>query len=121
MGSYSIIDYMAGLTGYSLDRQVLQRIAVDRHIHAELCPTDLTQRQKDLLLADILFVIYMSPNSLPSRSHQHGQFSMSVGQQTLGNRQDAFDMMRRLYAKWGDDKLDLVPDTSAIEWVEEHD
>lgn len=118
MGSLTLIEYMSGLTGFILDESVLRRIAFDRHIHDDARPCDLSQRDRDLLLADILFTVLCSPSGLPSRSHQHGQFSESIGKQTLENRQMLYDTMRRLYEKWNDDRLTLA-DGGMIAWVDE--
>ena len=75
MKSLGIIQYMSGLTGFILEEDVLLRIAHDRHFHEGVMACDLSQRDRDLLLADILFTVLCSPSGLPSRSHQHGQFS----------------------------------------------
>lgn len=106
---------MSGLTAFVLDDAVLKRIALDRNV-ADVVPEELTQKDKDLLLADILFEIYMGPNNIPSFQHQHGQFSTSIGQQTFGSKDGIYNMMMRLYRKWGDEKADLIPESS-LKWT----
>lgn len=120
MESLGIIDYMSGLTGFVLEEDILLRIAHDRHIPENALACDLSQRDKDLLLADILFAVLCSPSGLPSRSHQHGQFSETVGRQTIENRQMLYDMMRRLYEKWNDEKLWLLG-SGALVWINENE
>ena len=118
MKSLGIIQYMSGLTGFILEEDVLLRIAHDRHFHEGVMACDLSQRDRDLLLADILFTVLCSPSGLPSRSHQHGQFSETVGKQTVENRQMLYQMMRRLYEKWNDDQLSLLGSGSLV-WINE--
>ena len=56
MEALSIIDYIDGLTAFVLDKAVLKRIAFDRGV-LDIDPKDLTEKQKELLHADVLFVI----------------------------------------------------------------
>lgn len=108
---FTIIDYMSGLTGFVLDDSVYRRIAVDRGVLGVDLPERMTEKQRDLILADILFTVWMAPNDLASFQHQHGQFSMSIGKQTV-NKDDVYNMMVRLYRKWDDPKLGLIPDSN---------
>ena len=117
MKAPDIIEYISGLTSYVLDESVIKRIAFDRDV-LDKSPERLDQRQKDLLLADVLHAVWLSPESSSSFSHQHGQFSTSVGAQKVGDRQALYDMMVRLYRKWGeDDKVDSMPQ-SCLKWME---
>lgn len=118
MSNLSIINYMAGLTGFILEEDVLLRIAHDRHISEDTQPCDLSQRDKDLLLADILFTVLCSPSELPSRSRQHGQFSETIGKQAIGNRQMLYDTMLRLYGKWNDGRLAFLSG-GGLRWIDE--
>lgn len=120
MSNLGIINYMAGLTGFILEEDVLLRIAHDRHIPDEAEPCDLSQRDKDLLLADILFTVLCSPSELPSRSRQHGQFSETIGKQAVGNRQMLYDMMLRLYGKWNDERLNFLSG-GGLRWISENE
>ncbi len=116
MEALSIIDYIDGLTAFVLDKAVLKRIAFDRGVLG-IDPTDLTEKQKELLHADVLFVIWSGPNNTPSLSHQHGQFSTTRGSQTYGDKEDIYDTMVKIYRKYGDAKLDLIPESS-LSWME---
>lgn len=111
----SIIDYIDGLTAFVLDKAVLKRIALDRGV-LETDPKELTEKQKDLLHADILYVVWSGPANTPSLSHQHGQFSTTRGSQTYGDKEAIYDTMITLYRKYGDAKLDLIPESS-LSWM----
>lgn len=118
MAEFNIIDYMSGLTGYVLDESILNRIALERGV-AEVDSFDaLTQRDKDLLTADILLTVLMAGSDLPSFQHQHGQFSTSTGKQTIKDKDHICNMLRWYYGKWDDEKLDLIP-VSSLHWINE--
>ena len=116
---FDIIRYMSGLTGFVFDKDVLWRIAEERGVADAQDISDISQETRDLLLADLLFVIYMSPNSTASSSHKHGSFERTIGSQTLTDKDSIYNMMVALYKKWGDDKLDIVPNASGnLTWME---
>lgn len=121
MAKIDIIEYMSGMTGYSLDEAVFKRIAIDRDLgDGCFCYTEqISQRTKDLVLADILFTVWISGKNIASFQHQHGQFSTSTGAQYL-DKDNIYDTMVALYRKWDDDKLDLIQTTS-LEWIHEED
>ena len=118
MAEFNIIDYMSGLTGFVLDESVLQRIALDRGVSEVDSYDVLTQRDRDLLTADILLAVYMAGDDLPSFQHQHGQFSTSTGKQTIKDKDHICALLRFYYGKWGDEKLDLIPESS-LRWIPE--
>lgn len=71
MAQFDIITYLEGLTAFVFDKAVLTRIAMERDVSDITDFKSLTQKQKDLLLADLLFVIYTSPNYTASQTNQH--------------------------------------------------
>ena len=118
MATFTIIDYMSGLTGFVFDKSVLTRIAIDRRV-AQKEPADLTQQDKDLLTADLLKVAYLSPNTIASQTNQHGAFTRTVGSQRIQDRDEIYNMMVRLYRKWNDDALeDVESASSSLQWLE---
>lgn len=118
MTEFNIIDYMSGLTGFVLDESILQRIALDRGVNEVISYEDLSDRDKDLLTADILLAVYQAGDDLPSFQHQHGQFSTSTGKQTIRDKDHILNLLRYYYGKWGDDKLALIPESS-LRWINE--
>lgn len=115
MTEYGILDYLSGLTAYVLDEAVFKAVAFERGV-LDKKPRDLSERERDLLLADILGRIYLSPGNLPSMSHQHGQFSTSTGQQAVGERETIYARMMELYRKWNDPKAAEM-ERPGLEWV----
>lgn len=119
MASFDIIRYMSSLTGYVFDDAVLERIALERNV-AEVCSfAELSEKDKDLLTADLLFVLYTSPSKSASISKKHGQFSMSVGSQTITDKDGIHNLMMRLYKKWEDPKVEELEDMGGgLEWMQ---
>lgn len=118
MATFDIIDYMSGLTGFVLDESILNRIALERGVAEVTSYSALTEQQRDLLTADILLTVLLAGNTLPSFQHQHGQFSTSTGQQNIKDKDHICNMLRYYYGKWGDAKLDLIPESS-LSWIAE--
>lgn len=119
MASFDIIRYMSSLTGYVFDDAVLERIALERNVAEVGSFAELTEKDKDLLTADLLFVLYTSPSKSASFSKKHGQFSQSVGSQTITDKDGIFYTMMRLYTKWEDHKAEELESIGGgLEWMQ---
>ena len=119
MASFDIIRYMSSLTGYIFDDAVLERIALERNVAGVASFSDITEKDKDLLTADLLFVLYTSPSKSASISKKHGQFSMSIGGQTITDKDGIYNLMMRLYQKWEDPKVEELEDMGGgLQWLE---
>lgn len=119
MASFDIIRYMSSLTGYVFDDAVLERIALERNVSGVASFSEITERDKDLLTADLLFVLYTSPSKSASISKKHGQFSMSIGGQTITDKDNIFYTMMRLYQKWKDPKVEELESMGGgLEWMQ---
>lgn len=110
---------MGSLTGYHFDRPVLERIAIERGVDGVTSFEDLSQKERDLILADMLFVLYTSPTQSASLTKQHGSFSQTIGSQQISDKRNIYEMMNKLYAKWNDPKLEDVTDSEGgLSWCE---
>ena len=119
MASFDIIRYMSSLTGYIFDDAVLERIALERNVVGVASFSEITEKDKDLLTADLLFVLYTSPSQSASFSKKHGQFSQSVGSQTITDKDGIYNLMMRLYNKWEDPKAKEVKNMGGgLEWMQ---
>ena len=118
MASFDIIRYMSSLTGYIFDDAVLERIALERSVADVASFSEITEKDKDLLTADLLFVLYTSPSQSASFSKKHGQFSQSVGSQTITDKDGIYNLMMRLDNKWEDPKAKEVENMGGgLEWM----
>lgn len=117
---FDIIRYISGLTGFNFDRAVLERIALENGVMNVTSYSELEQRQKDLLLADLLYTVYISPNSTSSVTKQHGAFSQTVGSQTINDKDGIFNAFYAIYKKYGvKDKLEAIENLDGgLQWLE---
>ena len=116
---FDIIDYLSGLTGFIFDKAVLQRIALDRGVMEVDEYSKLDQKKKDLLLADLLYVAYYSPNVWASSTHSHGSYSQTIGSQTMYNdeKDRLYNQFMAIYRKYNDDKLEEASDNGTLQWL----
>lgn len=114
--TFDIIKYLSGLTSFVFDKAVLERVAMERDVYEITDYKELTQKQKDLCLADLLFVIYTAPNYTANMTVQHGAFSQTIGSQRYDTKKDIYNVMVGLYKKWEDDKLGEVP-SEGLQWI----
>lgn len=110
---FDILQYMSGLTGFTFDKAVLVRIALERGVDNVTAFSQLEKRDIDLLTADLLLTAYLSPNIWSSFEQSHGSYKKGIGSQTMYNKEEILDYLRGIYKKYDDPKLDDVPDNSA--------
>lgn len=110
---FDILQYMSGLTGFTFDKAVLVRIALDRGVSEVTSYATLTKRDKDLLKADLLLTAYLSPSIWASYEQSHGSFKKGIGSQSVYNKEELLDYLRGIYGQYEDEMLNEVPDNSA--------
>ena len=120
MDKFDIIEYLSGLTGYVFDKAVLKRIALDRDVYEVEDYEELDDKTKDLLLADLLYVAYLSPNVWASSQQSHAGFSHSVGSQTtyVEDKKRLYNTFMSLYNKHNDAKIETVVDSGSVQWID---
>lgn len=116
---FDILEYISSLTGFLVDKSVCYRIALERGVLDVTSYNELEQKHKDLLLADLLYTIYVSPNSSATMTQQHGSYTKTVGSQTINDKDSIYNTMVALYEKWNDDKLEVVKRMNGnLQWLE---
>ena len=118
-GKFDIIKYLSGITAFVFDRDVLERIALERGVADVESFTDLDYKTRDLLKADLLFTAYVSPTTWASYTHSHGSYSQSNGAQTLSNkdRETIYNIFMSIYRKYDDPKAEEVIDDGTLQWL----
>ena len=118
-GKFDILKYMSGLTAFVFDKDVLERIALERGVSEVESFTDHDFKTRDLLKADLLFTAYVSPTTWSSYSHSHGSYSQSNGAQMLSNkdRETLYNIFMSIYRKYEDPKMDEVNGDGTLEWL----
>lgn len=114
---FDIISYIEGLTAFAFDETILNRIALDRGVSEVTDYDELTQENKDLLLADLLYTAYCSPNMIASHTNQHGAYSKTVGAQTV-NRDELYQIFMGIYRRYGEEeKVENLG--GVVRWINE--
>lgn len=121
MADFNIITWLSNRVGYDIPKGTIQNIVVERGLQDVSDFADLTQKDKDLTLADCLFYLWSSPTQTASKSWSHGDQTKSVGSQTLTDKANLYKLMMSLYRKWGDPMADVVEEAEGgVQWVNEY-
>lgn len=121
MNEFDIIEYLSGITQFTFDKAVLKRIALDRGVSKVSDYEDLTQKQKELLRADLLYAAYLSPNIWASSTHSHGSYTKTIGSQTIYavEKERLYNTFIGIYRKYEDEKLNEIEGTNAtLQWLD---
>lgn len=110
---FDILQYMSGLTGFTFDKAVLTRIALKRGVDEVTEYEELTEKDEDLITADLLLTAYLSPTIWASFNQSHGSYKKGIGSQSMYNKEEILDFLRRIYDLYDDPMLAKVPDNSA--------
>lgn len=97
MAIFDVKTYLASLVGYPIPKDAIQRIAVERDVISVKDWTEIDRRTRNLVLADILMVIFTSPNDTGNKSKTHNNFSASIGGVKIYNKAQVYELMMRLY------------------------
>lgn len=116
---FDILQYMSGLTGFTFDKAVLTRIALDRGVASVTNYEDLDKRDKDLITADLLLTAYLSPTVWASFDQSHGSYKKGVGSQTMYNKEQIYEYLLGIYRKYDDEKLEELKDDTATVFFRE--
>lgn len=123
--SFDILSYLAGLTGYVFDTEVLTRIALDCGVAEVTEYADLTEEQKDRCKIALLETLLVTPYQSATQTDKHGEWQTQTGSQTLtaATMENIKAELRRLYKKYDEEeKLEQLDDIGAnLEWVNEKD
>lgn len=117
---FDILEYLSGLTSFVFDKAVLKRIALDRDVLSVTSYSELDDKTKDLLRADLLLAAYLSPNVWASYTHSHGSYSQTTGSQTIyiEEKERIYNMLRNIYSKYDDAKLEEIGEEYTMDFLE---
>ena len=117
---FDILEYLSGLTSFVFDKAVLKRIALDRGVMSVTSYSELDDKTKDLLRADLLLAAYLSPNVWASYTHSHGSYSQTTGSQTIyiEEKERIYNMLRNIYSKYDDAKLEEIGEEYTMDFLD---
>lgn len=109
----NIIDYLKGKVGFYVNQGVILSILLDRGYSSTTRPIDLSQKERDLLLADL----YLYGSTIQSGMIKRGDFSQSQGN---FDSKSLLERANSIYKAYGDTKYN--PNLGGtIKWIEEYE
>lgn len=118
MANFDVKTYLASLVGYPIPKDAIQRIAVERNVISVTDWTEIDRRTRNLVLADILMVIFTSPNNTGNKSRSHGDFSVSIGGVVIYNKRELYDLMMRLYQNPDQELWEALDNIGGCQWID---
>jgi hypothetical protein len=113
---------MSNMTGYTFEREALEQIALNRGVSEITDFAELTTRQKNLVLADMLFIIFTSYSNSGSSTKQHGDYSVTVGAKIITDKADIYKLMTALYENPDSELGDVLSENQGgVRWINEFD
>ena len=118
---FNIINYLAGMTGFVFDKDVLQRIALDCGVSEVTEYSELKQENKDRCMIALLRTILNTPYSTASHTSKHGEWQEQIGSQSLtaAFREDIRAQLKKLAQKYDDEELleELEDMGATLQWM----
>ncbi len=95
-------DYIKGKVAFEVSEEALNVILFDRGTEADADVSSLTDRQKELIYADLLMYGWSKPSSTGGEKKAHGGFSHTTKSESFNYRDKWYQMAQAIYKKWGD-------------------
>lgn len=109
----TILEWLSSSCRYSFEENTFMRIALDRGItDVNEDAMTLTQEQKDLMTADIIFTaVLLSPSSTASQSASHNNFQRTVGSETDIYQSNKISYALGIYKRYNDPNYEVLIST----------
>ena len=107
----TVLDWLKASERYTFEDRTFEKIAVERGCDPDddVFGTHVTQRERDLMLADIIFTaVLLSPSNTASLSQSHNGYQKSIGQEEDTYRKDKLKFALAIYRKYEDEKAELL-------------
>ena len=118
MANKKIIEYVTSLIGYPIKQFVVERIIKERGLEDIDDWTDMTTRMRNLVVADLLFNLFTSPNDTGSKSKTHNNFTVSVGGTKLYDKNDIYSLMMTLYKNPDQELWEALDNIGGCQWLD---
>lgn len=107
----TVLEWLKKKTRYSFEEGNFVVIALDRGC----LPTDdvygenITQKQRDLMTADIIFTaVLLSPSNTASLSQSHNGYQKTIGQEQDFYQDEKIKYAIRIYTMYGDERAGIL-------------
>jgi hypothetical protein len=120
---FDIYDYVANaLTGYTFTEKQIKYIVEDRGLINVTSSSEISRRDKNLVIADLLFIIYTSPSSSGQITRQHGDYSVTIGSTQITDKDDIYKLLMAIHSN-PDEELSVILSSAqgGASWINEID
>jgi len=107
----TVLEWLKAATRYTFDDETFIKIAWDRECDpdSDVYGDGVTQRQKDLMTADIIFTaVLLSPSSTSSYQKAHNGYQENIGAETDYYQDKKITYAIQIYNKYDDTKADVL-------------
>lgn len=107
----TVLEWLKAKTRYSFEEKNFVVIALDRGCLPEddVYGTTVTQRQRDLMTADIIFTaVLLSPSNTASLSQSHNGYQKTIGQEQDFYQDEKIKYAIRIYTMYGDERAGIL-------------
>lgn len=98
--AYTIEQYLSGKVDFNVSDNTLEAIFADRGVTKGTALSDVTEKQKDLCLADLYMFMATSSTSKTGEYESDGGWQRQRSAKNVVDRAGFREMARELYDKW---------------------
>lgn len=107
----TVLEWLKAATRYTFDDETFIKIAYDRGCDpdSDVYGDNVSQRQRDLMTADIIFTsVLLSPSSTSSYQKAHNGYQETIGAETDYYQDKKITYAIQIYNKYDDSKADVL-------------
>ena len=108
----TVLEWLKASTRYSFEDKTFAKIALDRGCHPDddaYDPVVVTERQRELMTADIIFTaVLLSPSNTASLSQSHNGYQKTIGQEQDFYQDDKIKYAIQIYNIYGDKRAEML-------------
>lgn len=106
----TVLEWLKASTRYTFDESTFNKIALDRGADPyEDVYEDVTQKQRELMTADIIFTaVLLSPSSTSSLSQEHNGYKKTIGSETDYYQDDKITYAIKIYNLYNDERAEIL-------------
>lgn len=108
----TILEWLSSSVRYSFEAKTFEAIISARELSGAEELTTITNKEKELLIADTIFTaVMLSPSSTASQSASHNNYQRTVGSETDIYQSQKISYALGVYKKYDDPKYDILANT----------
>jgi phage terminase large subunit-like protein len=107
----TVLEWLKASTRYTFEEETFRKIAYDRGCEPEddVYGGGVTERQRQLMIADIIFTaVLLSPSSTSSLQQAHNGYQKTIGAETDYYQDDKITYAIKIYKLYEDEKADIL-------------